>query len=114
MDGSEVRGGGRIVLLNLSTELSQHCCYNEIHLGLETPEFDWDDANRDHLALRCHPEVQQAILDSHAVLVEIHPMTKKNALLLAAEFWRSSLPSTGKLFGRSPHTPLQHACRNSI
>src|ERR1022692_1797416 len=48
-----------------------------------------------------------------------NPVTKKNALklsasLLAAEFWRSSLPSARKPSGRSPHTPLQHACRNSI
>src|ERR1022692_1663563 len=53
-----------------------------------------------------------------AVLVEIQS-PKKNALklsasLLAAEFWRSSLPSAGKPSGRSPHTPLQHACGNSI
>ena len=37
------------------------------------PEFDWDDANRDHLALHnvTAEEAQQAILDPHAVLLEI-------------------------------------------
>ena len=42
-------------------------------LGSEALEFDWDDANRDHLALHhVTPDVaQQAILDPHAVLLEI-------------------------------------------
>src|ERR1017187_843417 len=42
-------------------------------LGSEASEFDWDDANRDHLALHnvAPEEAQQAILDPHAVLVEI-------------------------------------------
>jgi uncharacterized DUF497 family protein len=39
----------------------------------EAPEFDWDDANCDHLALHhvSPPEAEQAILDGHAVLLEI-------------------------------------------
>ena len=42
-------------------------------MGQEAPEFDWDDANRDHLARhRVTPEeAEQAILDSHAILLEI-------------------------------------------
>ena len=37
------------------------------------PEFDWDDANRDHLARhRVTPqEAEQAILDPRAILLEI-------------------------------------------
>jgi uncharacterized DUF497 family protein len=42
-------------------------------LDSEASEFDWDAANRDHLALHnvTREEAQQAILDPHAVLVEI-------------------------------------------
>jgi uncharacterized DUF497 family protein len=41
-------------------------------LSSQAPEFDWDDANRDHLALHhvTPEEAQQAILDPDAVLVE--------------------------------------------
>ena len=42
-------------------------------MGQEAPGFDWDDANRNHLA-RHHvrpEEAEQAILDPHAILVEI-------------------------------------------
>lgn len=39
----------------------------------ELPEFDWDDSNRNHLALHkiTPDEAEQAILDPHAVLLEI-------------------------------------------
>jgi uncharacterized DUF497 family protein len=42
-------------------------------LGSEALEFNWDNANRDHLALHnvSPEEAQQAILDPHAVLLEI-------------------------------------------
>ena len=42
-------------------------------MGPEAPEFDWDDANRNHIALHnaTPEEVEQAILDPHAVLLEI-------------------------------------------
>lgn len=42
-------------------------------MSLEDPEFDWDDANRDRLALHnvTPQEAEQAILDPHAVLLEI-------------------------------------------
>jgi uncharacterized protein len=37
------------------------------------PEFDWDDSNRNHLARHdvTPSEAEQAILDPHAVLLEI-------------------------------------------
>ena len=37
------------------------------------PEFQWDDVNRDHLASHnvTPEEAEQAILDNHAVLLEI-------------------------------------------
>ena len=42
-------------------------------MGTEAPKFDWDDSNRDHLALHniSPEEAEQAILDPHAVLLEI-------------------------------------------
>jgi hypothetical protein len=42
-------------------------------VGQEAPEFDWDDANRDHLARHqvTAQEAEQAILDPHAILLEI-------------------------------------------
>jgi hypothetical protein len=42
-------------------------------VGQEVPEFDWDDANRDHLARHqvTPEEVEQAILDPHAIVLEI-------------------------------------------
>jgi len=39
----------------------------------DEPKFDWDDANRDHRA-RHHvrpEEAEQAVLDPHAILVDI-------------------------------------------
>jgi uncharacterized DUF497 family protein len=42
-------------------------------LGTEPPQFDWDDANRDHLTLHniSPEEAERAILDPNAVLLEI-------------------------------------------
>ena len=42
-------------------------------VGQEAPEFDWDDANRDHLVRHqvTPQEAEQAILDPHAILLEI-------------------------------------------
>ena len=42
-------------------------------MSSEAPEFDWDDGNRDHLALHnvTPEEAEQVILDPHAVLLEI-------------------------------------------
>ena len=42
-------------------------------MGPEIPEFDWDDANRSHLAQHdiSPDEAEQAILDPYAVLLEI-------------------------------------------
>ena len=42
-------------------------------MGPEAVEFQWDDANRDHLALHsvAPGEAEQAILDHHAVLLEV-------------------------------------------
>ncbi len=46
-----------------------HCCYTE---SVEDPGFDWDDANRKHV--RRHdvtvPEVEEAILDPEAIMIE--------------------------------------------
>ena len=42
-------------------------------MGGAEPKFDWDDANRDHLA-RHHvrpEEAEQAVLDPHAIFVDI-------------------------------------------
>jgi uncharacterized DUF497 family protein len=45
------------------------------------PEFQWDDANRDHLASHnvTPEEAEQAILDHHAVLLEIQIGGDENA-----------------------------------
>ena len=50
----------------------QQCCYNSV-VGQEAADFDWDDANARHLALHdvTQEEAEQAILDPHAVLLEI-------------------------------------------
>ena len=42
-------------------------------MGRGEPEFDWDDANRGHLARHnvSPGEAEQAILDPHAIVVEI-------------------------------------------
>ena len=42
-------------------------------MSSDAPEFDWDDSNRDHLALHnvTPEEAEEAVLDPHAVLLDI-------------------------------------------
>lgn len=51
----------------------------QYNLGTETPEFHWDDANRNHLARHevIPEEAEQAILDPYAVLLEIQTDDKE-------------------------------------
>lgn len=51
-------------------------------MGGGEAEFDWDNANRDHLARHnvSPGEAEQAILDAHAMLLEIESATGEDRI----------------------------------